>query len=174
MSDGTTKVSIRAAARVLDVSDTALHKARRDGRCTFNDDGTVDVEKVRLQLAANTNPVRGGRRRPNDDQAGASELPKVPPRPSAISTMADARLRRELAEARRAELDLAHQEGRLGDRAAMTAEFVRHVVSARQQLQAIPMRVAAQIAAETDVRTVAHVLDAEIARVCSELSKPVE
>ena len=98
MSDET-KVSIRAAARSLRMSDTALRKARQRGRCSFNDDGTVDVEKVRLQLAATTNPVRGGRRRPRDDFVSEIQLPDAPA--PVTATIASARLRRELAEARR-------------------------------------------------------------------------
>lgn len=170
MSDDTTKVSIRAAARLLDVSDTALHKANKRGRCTFNADGTVDVEKIRLQLAANTDPVRGGRRRPRHDSTAAAiqlpgtELPVVAP------TITSARLRRELADARLAELDLAQKEGGLGDRAAMTAEYMRHVVAARQLLQAMPARLGPIVAAEQDAKKCAALIDAEVHRVCNELS----
>ena len=167
MSDET-KVSIRAAARSLRVSDTALRKARQRGRCSFNDDGTVDVEKVRLQLAATTNPVRGGRRRPRDDFVSEIQLPDAPA--PVTATLASARLRRELAEARRAELDLAHQEGRLGDCEAMTAEYVRHVVAARQMLQAMSSRLAPALAAEAHPKKCAALIDEEVRHVCAKLS----
>lgn len=168
MSDDT-KLSIRTAARMLGISDTALRKAKSHGRCTFNDDGSVDVEKVRLQLAVSTNPLRGGHRHSKDAFTDATQIPKAAPR--FMSTIAGVRLRRELADARRAELALSQLEGKLGEREAMTAEFVKHVIGARQLLQAMSSRLASALAAEVHPKKCAALIDEEVRRVCAELSR---
>lgn len=55
-------VSVRECARQLGISDTAILKAIKAGRCTRHADGSVDVEAVRQGMNVTADPLRGGQR----------------------------------------------------------------------------------------------------------------
>ncbi len=55
-------VSVKECARLLGISDTAIHKAIKAGRCEKHADGSVDVSSVRLGMALTADPLRGGQR----------------------------------------------------------------------------------------------------------------
>lgn len=55
-------VSVKECARQLGVSDTAIHKAVKAGRCAKHADGSVDVEAVRTGMSLTADPFRGGQR----------------------------------------------------------------------------------------------------------------
>lgn len=55
-------VSVKECARQLGVSDTAIHKAVKAGRCVKHADGSVDVEAVRQGMSLTADPFRGGQR----------------------------------------------------------------------------------------------------------------
>ncbi|MGI9073363.1 MAG: hypothetical protein ACR2JB_19105 [Bryobacteraceae bacterium] len=51
-------LSAREAAKSLGLTHPALLKAAKSGRITRGNDGTYDVEKVRRQLAENSNALK--------------------------------------------------------------------------------------------------------------------
>lgn len=55
-------VSVRECARQLGISDTAIHKAIKAGRCPQHADRSVDVEAVRQGMSLTADPFRGGQR----------------------------------------------------------------------------------------------------------------
>ena len=70
--DAASWVPIREAARQLGVSDTAIRKAIKAGRCQRRDDGLVQVEAIRRGMATTANPTRGGVRHAGVLGAGAA------------------------------------------------------------------------------------------------------
>ncbi len=160
-------LSIRAAAKELGLSDTALRKANRQGRCTFNEDGTVDVEKVRLQLAANNDPVRGGDRRnpapPSmPHQSFGAGWQDAAAANRSTGTFQAARAAREAFEAKLAELRYREAIGEYLRKADVELEFSGLFAAVRERLLAVADRVGPLArGAATDAEAIA-VIDREV------------
>ena len=168
-------VSIREAARQLGKSDTALRKAEKRGTISFDKDGRVDVEKVRLQLQANTDPSRGGDRRIQNQaetprgEFGAAWKNQAQNKTTA-GTFQAARAAREAYEAKLSELKYRQTVGALVNAADVKRATANKARIARDALLSLPARVSAELAAEQDVGKVHDRLTAEIRKICSEIA----
>jgi hypothetical protein len=123
--------SDRELAAELGISHTALQKARNTGRV-----GTSkDVNVLRRELAANTDPRM---------QRSKVQTKSAP-------TLQSHRARYEAARAREKELKVKVFEGSLADRERAAALFFEAGKLARESWEQWPSRVAAMIAAELGV-----------------------
>ena len=180
-------VSVRECARQLDISDTAIHKAIKAGRCERHADGSVDVKAVATGMSLTADPFRGGQR-----QAGVfGELPMGPvvaavaadPVPAAVvapdlvqqakanahSPLLDARTRTEQARAERNQIDLARLKGTVAEIEPMTRAVYDAMVAARSELMALPDRLTPLVTPETDAGKIHSMIESEVMRLCDTL-----
>lgn len=128
---------------------------------TFGPEKLIDAELADAQWARNTRArVRSGDAETKPQPASGH----IEGEPSEISRVSydEARRRRELAEAERAELQLATMRGELVQASDIGAELSRVFASFREAMMQIPARVSAVLAAETDEARVNAVLTEEI------------
>ena len=119
-----TRASAAAVARELNVSDVAVHKAATAGRISRNTDKTFDIDKVKLEWAANTSPTRGGSRKPGASTPAYAAPAFDSPANNAAQdnakvsgSLLKARTMRESYEAQSAKLKYQEQVGLLINRA---------------------------------------------------------
>ena len=133
-------------ARLLGISRSYITKLKADGRLVVTDDGLVDVELSRALITETADPNR-------DDVAtrwAAERTQKAAPAAATESeidepasrTYADARARKEHAQADIAEMERDKQRGQLIERAAVEAAFEDVMTALRQSLEQQPHRVA--------------------------------
>ena len=177
-------VPVKECARLLGVSDTAIHKAIKAGRCSKHPDGSVDVEAVRLGMALTADPLRGGQRQAGvfgEASTGSAvslpgELPFNAPEaaPAAESgrghrPLLDARTLTEQARAEREQIELAKLKGTLAEIAPMTRAVHDAMVAARSELLSLPDRLTPLVTPEQDPARVFSLIESEVQRVCQTL-----
>lgn len=179
-------VSVKECARRLGVSDTAIHKAIKAGRCNRHADGSVDVEAVRIGMALTADPLRGGQRQAGvfgeaSTGSGVSlpgelplHLPDAVPLPVAESgrghrPLLDARTLTEQARAEREQIELAKLKGTLAEIAPMTRAVHDAMVAARSELLSLPDRLTPLVTPEQDPAKVFGLIETEVQRVCQTL-----
>lgn len=180
-------VSVRECARQLGVSDTAIHKALKAGRCTRHPDGSVDVEAVRAGMNLTADPLRGGPRQagvfgavplvpavaPAVAAAGIAPapLPDPDPRPHTPThaPLLAARTLTEQTRAAREQIELAKLQLTVAEVEPMTRAVHDAMVAARSELLALPDRLTPLVTPETDTAKVHAMIEAEVLRVCEAL-----
>jgi hypothetical protein len=156
--------SQREAARRLGVSHTALQKAQRAGRIAPEPGGGWDVEKVRVRLAASSDPARKSAAVATTHAPGpapaSAPRPATAPRnvePLAASagggagSFHSARTANEVLKAQERKLRLEERRGQLVDKARALMLVHRLAKEERDAILAWPARVAAEMAAELGV-----------------------
>lgn len=182
-------VSVRECARQLGVSDTAIHKAIKAGRCAKHGDGSVDVAAVSLGMSLTADPFRGGQRQAGvfgdlpmgttvEAQADAGLANPVGPAADAIapaakapaySPLLDARTQTERTRAERNQIELARYKGTVAEIEPMTRAVYDAMVSARSELLSLPDRLTPLVTPETDAGKIHTMIEAEVMRVCDTL-----
>ena len=176
-------VSVKECARLLGISDTAIHKAIKAGRCEKNADGSVNVEAVRLGMALTADPLRGGQRQAGvfgEAETGSAvslpgELPEAVAPAAAPDTgrghrpLLDARTLTEQARAEREQIELAKLKGTLAEIAPMTRAVHDAMVAARSELLSLPDRLTPLVTPEQDPGKVYGLIETEVQRVCQTL-----
>jgi hypothetical protein len=186
-------VSVKDCARQLNVSDTAIHKAIKAGRCEKHADGSVNVDAVRIGMALTADPLRGGQRQagvfgeaitgsavslPGElpffpDEGNASTQP--PPAAAAAETgrghrpLLDARTLTEQARAEREQIELAKLKGSVAEIAPLTKGVHDAMVAARSELLSLPDRLTPLVTPEQDPSKVYGLIEIEVQRVCQTL-----
>lgn len=141
-----TRATAAATGRELGVSDVAVLKAAKAGRITRNADGTFDIDKAKLEWAANTSPTRGGPRNglhTPDRPATTASVPSVraAAENAAVSgSLLKARTMRESYEAQTAKLDYQEKAGQLIDRAGVEMAMETAFLLVRDAIMATPDR----------------------------------
>lgn len=150
-----TRASAAAVARELKVSDVAVHKAATAGRISRNTDKTFDIDKVKLEWAANTSPTRGGSRKPGASTPAYAAPAFDSPANNAAQdnakvsgSLLKARTMRESYEAQSAKLKYQQQTGQLIDRAGVEMANETAWRQIRDTIMAVPDR----LPIESDLR----------------------
>lgn len=188
MSDRTDPniVSKAEYARLRNCSDAYVSQLARDKKISTTDDGRVRVRESNALLAQNLDPTRGGDRTGKHERrsAGASETPvasmpavESPTRAqvavtSSVASLPMAEIKRldMLAKLRQTCRENALEEGMLVRRDEVDAEAFARARQAQEALMAIPDRLAAQLAGESDPAAVFALLDAELRRVIATIT----
>jgi hypothetical protein len=183
-------VPVKECARLLGISDTAIHKAIKAGRCQKHPDGSVDVEAVRLGMALTADPLRGGQREAGvfgEAMTGSAVslpgelpllLPDAPPASHAGPApesgrghrpLLDARTLTEQARAEREQIELAKLKGTVAEIEPMVRAVRDAMVSARSELLSLPDRLTPLVTPEQDPAKVYGLIETEVQRVCQTL-----
>ena len=160
MSQG---LSARQAAKELGLTHGALLKAAKTGRITRELDKTFVVEKVRRQLAENTNGHQ--RRKP------MSLVTYLPEADTSNRTFAEAQRQREWARVEKEALQLRRMQGELAPIGEVNAWVAGMVLRAREILTAMPAQLKDQLAQQTDPHECEQLIAAEVRRALDGLSE---
>jgi hypothetical protein len=169
-----TLLTFRKYAVHRGVSVQAVSKAVAAGRITTVSDvkgrRRIDPEVADIQWSRNTDPVQAQRAAGQRVQAPPT-MDHSPADPRAAQSVRD---RVETARAELLELELQEKRGilvKVEDVKRRAFELARAM---RDALQALPPRVAAQVAAESDAARCHDILAAEVGKVCAEVGKVCE
>jgi hypothetical protein len=128
---------------------------------------THSVEAARAWRLAN---VRARVGTPTRTSAAPAPTASPPPEPSAATEYANARARREVAEANLAELRLREQSGKLVEVDQVRAEVARIAIYTRETLMNLALRLAPVVAAETDQVKIEQLFQTEFRHVLTALA----
>lgn len=177
------QMSVAQYAAHRGVQSRAVSVALNSGRIKRAADGWIDSEQADKDWEANTNPRKSAANKRNGALGQALrkrrvarpayapvvdalpvETPMVEPPPD-IGAFAQARAVRERFAALLAKIDYEERSGKLIDRAQVTSTAFNLMRVLRDSILAVPDRVAAQLAAESDAATVHRMLEAELRTV---------
>lgn len=183
-------VSMGALAKALDRSARYLRQLRKRGKFSTLPDGTYDVEQVRQDLKKNIDPLKSSREEiteasddiiadENDAREAVSMIARVLKsegrKVSGALTFNDVRTAEIILKARERDLTIQKMQGLLVPKRAILKHVEEAFANYRKELQALPARYGAEMAAELGVKVSA--LDKELTRIIHEhlndLSGPV-
>jgi pyruvate/2-oxoglutarate dehydrogenase complex dihydrolipoamide acyltransferase (E2) component len=157
-------LSLRAYAKHRGVSLAAVQKAIHSGRITPTADGLIDSDRADAEWNAKTRP---GQRQPKAAAAVPREPAEAPP--GGLDYFR-ARAIRESYLARLAKIEFEERTAKLVSRDEVQVAAFTRGRTVRDNLLNIPDRLAATLAAETDVDRVHHLLSVEIRKALEELA----
>lgn len=192
-------ISVRAYARLRDVSHTAVLKAIRDGRIRTLADGRIDPvvadrdwdgrtdpskplnsvcgnPKHRRPSGGPPTPVRGRRpRNPGSPAVGVGQPSSPPEPPPQENRYIAARGTREEIAARRAQIQLDELEGRKIDKEAARQAIMHLQRRLRDRVLKFPHRATPEIAALTggDPHEIMRILDREAREIARDAARAV-
>lgn len=121
-------VSIREYARLRGVSDTAVHKALKQGRITAEPDGSIDVDRANKEWEENTQTLS-----------------------SKGTSYTQARTANEVLKAQTNQVRLKQLKGQLIDRDAVASHVFKLARQERDAWQTWPSRISSQMAAALEI-----------------------
>ena len=170
-------VSQREYARRRGISNVSVHEAIKAGRISTVD-GKIDPDLADREWRENTDQSK-----PRNRITGSPKHARVAGEPSepmdfggadggngTASGYAKARAARELYQAQLAKLELDRQRGTLIRADEVRLGAFNMARKARDQLIALPERVAALLAATQEPAEVQRILEEEIERICQEVA----
>ena len=172
-------ISQREYARRRGISHVAVGRAVASGRITTID-GKIDPAVADREWAENTDQSK-----PRNSVTGEPRRTKAPDAPSAPMDLsggdegsgpsvaagyARARAARELYQAQHAKLDLDRERGILVRADEVKVGAFTMARKSRDLLMALPERLSAVLAAESNAAEVQRLLEDEIERICQEIS----
>ncbi len=157
----------RRAAGLRGGSPWGVQKALKAGRIHTDADGKIDPEQADAAWAASTDASRGdGRAGPASASVAVSQphpaVPPPAPLPAGAPSYATSRAIREAYAARLAKITYEEKAKSLVDAARIQAEAFRRARDARDAVLAVPGRLAAILAAETNPATIEARLTEEL------------
>jgi phage terminase Nu1 subunit (DNA packaging protein) len=151
-------------ARELGISRQAVSKAEQTGRISRTADGKFDLDAARIQYGLHTNVEQ---RRRSLAQKGNGATTAIP---EPLST-SEWRLRRERAEAERAELETGKLKSTLATTETIESRARRAGYAINGNLDQVPDRVAAECGADdAQRRKIRQVLQREMDRLRQEVA----
>ncbi len=149
----------RRTAGLRGGSPWGVQKALKAGRIHTDADGKIDPERADAEWAAATDASRGdGRAGPTSPSPTVAQPhPAAPPPaslPAGAPSYATSRAIREAYAARLAKITYEEKSKALVDAARVQAEAFRRARDARDAVLAVPGRLAAILAAETDTAVI--------------------
>jgi len=175
-------LSGREAAKHLGITQPALVKAAKTGRVTREKDGTYDVERVRKQLAQNTNALK---RRPgkkpvaeSDNQSSEAVISpitipiaeEVAPEPG-DRTLAEAQRQREWIRVQKDALTLARDRAELAPIGEINAWVAGMIIRAREILMRIAPELKDRLAQQSNPHECERLVADEVKRALNELAE---
>lgn len=161
-------LSIRAYAQhrkeqgLSGCSPWSVKKALRDGRITRNDHGKIEPEIADREWEQNTNPAQRpdpGPLSDNERERGQRDQELNPP---GIPSYSQSRAVKEAYQARIARLQYEEMTGQVVRSSSVKAEAFRRARMVRDQILAVPDRLAPVLAAEGRAREVHRLLMDEL------------
>lgn len=180
-------VSVKECARQLNISDTAILKAIKAGRCERHPDGSVDVQAVSQGMSLTADPFRGGQRQvgifgampmgpvveasADTGPVVVSHQPVEPaaPKANAHTPLLDARTRTEQSKAEKSQIDLAILKRTVAEIEPMTRAVYDAMVSTRSEMLSLPDRLTPIVTPETDAGKIHMMIEVEVTRMCDTL-----
>ena len=160
----------RRAAGLKGGAPSAVHKAIKTGRICLNEHGLIDPIQADAAWESSTDATRGdGHPGPTVERRGPTSPPTAAPTSNAPS-YATSRAIREAYSARLTKLSYEERSKILVDASRVQAEAFRRSRDARDALLAVPGRLAAILAAETDPAVVEARLNEELRMVLEVLA----
>lgn len=163
------RLTVSEYARRRGCDEKAVRKAIDEGRIiAFEADGRrwIDPDVADIQWAKNTRARVNSRAAAEQPAAGgsgtAAAAPAQPSPTAGDDSYQMVRIRRERAEAERAELDLAERRGELRRVGEIRGPIASALSSLREGLLQLPKRLAPQLVAEQDQALIERTLDAAI------------
>lgn len=151
-------------ARELGISRVAVHKAEKSGRISRTAEGKFDLEAAAIQYRLHTNPEQSRRALAQQGQGAAAAISD----PLSIS---DYRIRKERAEAQRAEIETARLVGSVATKVDLEAGGRRIGYAVGGGLDQIVDRVAAECGVDdAQRRHMRQVMQREFDRFRSEVA----
>ena len=166
-------MSIREYARHRGASHTAVRKALQAGRIQQEADGGIDPERADAAWANNTrSSVETPRQPAHQVETLPDSMPERQVSGNAPGTpdYNKARAVKEFYAARLAKLEFEEREGKLVNIDEINVQHFNRARRLRDRLLMIPRRLAAQLAAETDTRSVEEILDGAIREALEEMA----
>lgn len=176
-------VSIREYARRRGVSHTAVQKAiksQRLSRAVVRNGNTVGIDpeiadaewiQGQKEILKDQIPSSESKPKPRTERPPPSEeVSSGPPIDKVSSTYAQSRAAREAYAARLAKLDFEQKSGKLVDAEAVRNEAFKSARIVRDALMNIPDRIAAELAAETNIFKIHSRLTEELRKSLESLS----
>jgi hypothetical protein len=181
-------MSVSAYARHRGVSHVAVLKAAKTGRIHRRPDGKIDSETADREWVENTNQAKPSnsvtgdpkhRRGPGEPPRPTLRDPSEAPAPGVRGNGSDrvaggyaaARAIRESYDARLRQLDFEIRKGKYVEADEIKVAAFNRARRARDLLFALPDRLAAVLAAESEATSCHKILTEEITRVCEELAR---
>lgn len=152
------RISLSVLASALGIKKTAAWKRGRRGMPLH------DIEAARAWSRQNVDLGRERAARMSMSSGGSTDADDAP-RDDDLEDFRRARARREQLRAEREALELDRARGRTADLAEVNLANFTVWRALRDRIEAVPSRVAAAVAAESDPRAVEALLDAELADV---------
>ena len=169
-------VSLRAYARHRGVSLRAVQKAIQAGRITTTPDGKINIERADAEWERNTSPQQRAvptpvRKSPVVARQPAADIPQRTDLSGTGSLdYAKARAIREQYLARLAKIEFEERSGKLISRDEVQVAAFNKFRTFRDGMLNIPDRVAAVLAAESDLHKVPDGLTTEIRKALLEFA----
>lgn len=170
-------MSQKAYAARCGVSKQYIGKLVRKGVLPLTD-GKIDPAVADAILAARREPARQQYRQPDAEQSAGQQIPATAPPRSLTAAelptlLLKTRIKSETEKAKLLEIKAKVESGRSVDVDVVKAAAFRRGRIIRDGMLAIPDRIDAIVAIETDRRKVNQIMTDEITRVLEELSKPI-
>lgn len=156
-------VSQREASLYFGVDLSTILDWARKGWVARFDDRSIDIEGTKKLLEANRSP-RGGviNRTTKAGVTTTTTIDGAEESPIGKTTLTEARTRREIALAKKAELEVARIRGELVPRAEAEAAYMEVIAALKANLEAIPQRVAPALVGLKDMRAIQGIVRREI------------
>ena len=148
----------------------SIKKALRDQRITRNEHGKIDPEVADRQWEQNTNPAQQRSPQKPSTRAKGQATPTTEPSPLGIPSYSQSRAVKEAYQARISRLQYEEMTGQLVRIDSVRVEAFRRARTVRDQILAIPDRLAAILAAENDAAEVCCLLEDELRKALEVLA----
>ena len=162
MSSETVAATQVEFAKLLGVHKSHITRLKQSGRLVLLEDGKVDVEASKTQIAE----TEGGR----DDVAARHAAEKGQQAPAVNEKRVGAQTRKEMAQADLAEMERDKMRGLLIERAEVDRALVDLVAFARQGVENLPHRVASQLVGK-DFDQIMALLKQEVVGMMSDMHR---
>lgn len=175
-------LSGREAAKKLGLTQPALVKAAKTGRITREPDGTYEVEKVRKQLAKNSNALKRrtspkktveGDNQPDSPITALITTPitEEPDDTSGDRTLAEAQRQREWVRVEKDKLALERERAQLAPIGQINAWVAGMIIRSREILLRIAPELKDRLAQQTNPHECEKLVDNEVRRALNELAE---